>query len=114
MLLSVDVARELARDRLEIIEQNQFGFRDDVTIGHWIDTRMSNARWQATARDTRTRDPIEPDHLFLPHPDTSVDYVMKAADTHRPVEGAFHYHFHSLKPKDMVNFHQRHFAKTAI
>ena len=54
--------------------------------------------------------PMTPEHVFVRYPQGTVGYVMAAAEDHRPVPGAFHYHFHSERPGDMLQFHQRHFA----
>ncbi|MFC1849777.1 hypothetical protein ACFL27_06175 [candidate division CSSED10-310 bacterium] len=110
MLMSTDVAWQLSADRHEIIEQNRFGFRDDVTIGHWIVTRMSKLSLETFADDVRRQNPMTPAHIFVPYPRTTVDYVMAPAEKHRPVADAFHYHFHSRKPGDMIGFHRRYFS----
>jgi hypothetical protein len=109
MLMSTDVAGQLSEDRREIIEQNRFGFRDDVTIGHWIVTRMSKLSLETFADDVRKQNPMTADHVFVPYPRTTVDYVMAPVEKHRPVDNAFHYHFHSRKPGDMIGFHRRYF-----
>jgi hypothetical protein len=111
MLMSTDVARQLSADRHKIFEQNRFGFRDDVTIGHWIVTRMSKLSLESFANDVRKQNPMTPDHIFVPYPSTTVDYVMASAEEHRPVADAFHYHFHSLKPGHMIGFHRIYFSK---
>ncbi len=108
MLLSADVARQLYEDRHEMIKQNRFGSRDDVTIGHWIVTRMSNVPLETFARDIREQNPMTPGHIFVSCPRTTVDYVMAPMIKHKPVTGAFHYHFHSRKPEDMINFHRNY------
>jgi len=108
MLLSADIARKLGEDRHEIIKQNCFGSRDDVTIGHWIVTRMSKLSLNTFAEDIRKQNPMTPDHIFVSCPRTTVDYVMAPMNKHRPVADAFHYHFHSLKPDDMIEFHRRY------
>ncbi len=107
LLMSTDLAHQLYADRHAMIAQNCFGSRDDVTIGHWIVTRMSNVSLEAFAEDVRKQNPMTPDHIFAPYPRTTVDYVMAPAETHKPVTEAFHYHFHSRKPGDMIAFHRR-------
>ncbi|MCP4397457.1 MAG: hypothetical protein GY801_09200 [bacterium] len=110
MLMSVDIARQLSADRHEIIAQNRFGSRDDVAIGHWIVTRMSKLSLETFVNDVRQQHPMTPDHIFVPYPRTTVDYVMAPAEKQRPVDGAFHYHFHSRKSGDMIGFHRRYFS----
>jgi hypothetical protein len=109
MILSVDVARELANNRKEIIAGNTFGFRDDVTVGRWIVTRLSRVALQTFIDDIERRRPMTPDHVFVPCPHGTVNYVTAPAQEHRPVPNAFHYHFNSQRALDMVRFHQRYF-----
>jgi len=110
MLMSEDVARQLSVNRHEIIEQNRFGSRDDVAIGHWVATRMSKLSLEIFADDVRKQNPMGPDHIFAPYPRTTVDYVMAPVEKHLPVADAYHYHFHSRKPVDMIRFHRRYFS----
>lgn len=105
MLLSVDVAKELGRNKFTIFEHNQFGLRDDLTIGHWIGTHMSPVPYETLVHDIRARNPLTPDHIFAAYPHTTVDYVLAPAQTHQLVNDAFHYHFHSQRPNDMIDFH---------
>jgi hypothetical protein len=109
MRLSVDVARELGAHRDEIISGNEFGFRDDVAIGHWIASRMSAVPLADFVDDARAVRPMTRDHVLDRSAATTVDYVVKPDEEHRPVPGAFHYHFHSRRPDAMVRFHERHF-----
>lgn len=111
MILSIDIAQELASHRREIIEDNVFGFRDYVAIGHWIATRLSRIPLGTFVDDIKRQRPMTPDHIFVPYPRGTVDYVTVTARDHRPVRDAFHYHFHSQKPQDMVRFHQRYYAQ---
>jgi hypothetical protein len=111
MLMSADIAEQLGRDKKNIIEQNRFDYKDDVAIGHWIVTRMSGLSLEAFANDIREHKPMAPEHIFISNPRTTVDYVMKPMEKHRPVDSAFHYHFHSRKPGDMVGFHQKYFSE---
>jgi hypothetical protein len=110
MILSVDIARELGSHRKEIIAGNAFGFRDDVTVGHWIVTRVSRIPLRTFIDDIERQRPMTPDHIFVPCPQGSVDYVMAPAQDHRPVPHAFHYHFNSQRVNDMFRFHQRYFG----
>lgn len=107
-IFSVDIARRLGRDRKAIIAANAFGFRDDVTIGHWIATRMSRVPLATFFEDIEQRRPMTSNHIFL-QLDGTVGYVTTPAPNQRPVANAFHYHFHSERSADMVQFHLRHF-----
>ena len=110
MLLSGDLARELGRDRRRIVAQNRFGYRDDVTIGHWVADRLSRVPLEAFVADIETRRGLTDDHLFVARPETTVNLVQAPPERHRPRPGAFHYHFRSRKPEEMVRFHKRYFA----
>jgi len=107
MILSVDVARELGAHRNEIIEGNLFGQCDDVTVGHWIATRMSRVGLAAFMADVTSDRPMTAEHLFVSCPEGTVDYVMVPPRDHLRVQDAFHYHFHSETVNDMVQFHRR-------
>lgn len=107
MLLTADVARELGSHRKEIIDGNRYDFRDDVTIGHWVATRMSSIPLSTFIEDVTLIRPLRREHTFLNVPDTTVDFVTLPSEDQRPVAGAYHYHFHSHKPHDMERFHTR-------
>jgi hypothetical protein len=106
----MDIARQLGSDRHEIIAANAFGFRDDVTMGHWIATRLSRIPLATVIEDSDQQRPMTTDHIFVRYSHGTVDYVMAPAQDHRPVASAFHYHFHSERAADMMQFHQRYFA----
>ena len=109
-ILSIDVARELGSARAAIIEGNAFGFRDDVTLGHWIATRMSRVPLARFIEDVEQGRPLTPDHVFVRSPQSTVGYVTTRAEEQRLVPNAFHYHFHSNRPDDMLQFHRGYFA----
>jgi hypothetical protein len=110
MILSVEVARELGARRREIIAGNTFGHHDDVTVGQWIATRMSEVPLARFIGDIETQQPMTAAHIFVSCPRGTVDYVMAPAPEQRPVRHAFHYHFHSQKARDILQFHQRYYA----
>lgn len=109
-IFSIDIARRLANDRQAIIDANQFGFRDDVTIGHWIATAMSRVPLPTVLEDIQHGRPMTADHIFMRDGAATVDYVLTPARDQRPVTDAFHYHFHSARAADMVQFHMRYFV----
>jgi hypothetical protein len=113
MILSADIARLLGIHRQEIIDGNTFGHYDDVTIGHWIATRVSRVPLATFIADIRQQRPMTSAHVFVSCPDGTVDYVTVAPADQRPAGDAFHYHFHSAKPDDMVLFHERYYAGEA-
>ena len=106
----MDIARQLGSHRRAIIDGNAFGFRDDVTIGHWIATRVSGLPLATFLSDIDLRQPMTSEHVFVRYPQGTVSYVMARAEEHRPVPNAFHYHFHSERAGDMLQFHQRYFT----
>jgi hypothetical protein len=110
MILSVEIARELGARRKEIIEENVFGHYDDVTMGHWIATRVSRVPLATFIEDVERQRPMTSEHIFVSCPEGTVDYVTVPMQEHRRVHNAFHYHFHSEKAHDMVEFHQRCYA----
>jgi hypothetical protein len=109
MILTADVARDLGSHRTEIISGNEYGFRDDLTIGRWVASQLSSVDLADFIDDVRQGRFLTRKHIFISTPDTGVDYVMAPQEEQRPVRGAFHYHFHRLKPDDMVRFHRRYF-----
>ena len=109
MLLTADVASELARNREEVIEQNQFGFRDDVAIGHWIASNLSEVSIDRIVEDIQEGRPLVREHVFIEASRTAVDYVTVPPEDHRPSAEAYQYHFRSRQPDDMERFHSLFF-----
>lgn len=109
MLLTSDVARDLGSHREEIIAGNEYGFRDDLTIGLWIASKRSAVELPEFLDDVLEGRPLTREHIFITAPDTSIDYVNAPREEHRPVPGAFHYHFHRMHAAEMVRFHLRYF-----
>jgi hypothetical protein len=110
MILSMAIARELGAHRQEIIDGNAFGHYDDVTMGLWIVKHLSGVPLDTFLEDILERRPFTEAHIFVKCPRRTVDYVLAPADTHRPVQSAFHYHFHSQEARQMLAFHQRFYA----
>ncbi len=110
LLLSGEMARELGRDRRRIIDQNRFGFMDDVTIGHWVADRLSRIPLEAFIADIEEGRPLTDAHLFLPRPRTTANFVLRPPEQQRPRPGAFHYHFNSRKPREMIRFHRQFYS----
>lgn len=110
MLLSVDIARDLGYHREAIIEGNAFGSRDDVAMGYWIATRVARVPPATCIEDIERGRPLTADHIFVPLLERTVDYVMAPIEDQRPLAEAFHYHFHSQRSDDMLQFHRRYFV----
>ena len=111
LLLSRDLAAELANRAPEIIAGYPESMPDDVVLGHVIATRHGNrpveeisARIAAglTATDDQT--------FVVPYGYGSVDYVMTPEADQIPHESSYHFHFHSRRSWEMENFHRRYFA----
>jgi hypothetical protein len=112
MLLTVDVARELSNNSEAIIDENQFGFRDDVTIGHWIASNLSKVPIDQVIKDVEEVSRFTRKHVFRPTEEREVDFVSTPQENQRPSPGAYHYHFHSKGSDQMVRFHARYFRRT--
>jgi hypothetical protein len=112
MLLSADVARELAAHRDTIIAENQFGYRDDVAIGTWVARHLSDTPLPQIIERIHQGVPATGDGTFqLPnHQGGSINLVMAPPNLHKPAKGVYHYHFHSQGSADMARFHQRYFS----
>ena len=113
MILSVEMARELGAHQQEIIDGNAFGHHDDVAIGLWIATRVSGVPLATFVKDIEQHRPMTSEHIFVSCPEGTVDYVTVPPRDQRPIEDAFHYHFHSERPDDMTQFHERYYARNA-
>ena len=103
--------RELGAHRQEIIDRNIFGHYDDVTMGVWIATHLSQVPLETFLQDIVGSGPLSEGHVFVKCSRSTVDYVMAPAEQHLAVASAFHYHFHSDGARDMLAFHQRYFAQ---
>ena len=111
MLLSADVAEALASHRQTIIEENEFGYRDDVTIGTWVAQNLSDTSLPHIIAKIHEGVPATSDGTFvLPNRNgASIGLVTTPVEMHKPSKGAYHYHFHSQGSRDMVRFHERFF-----
>ncbi len=110
MLLTADVASALARDRDNIIRNNEFGFRDDVTIGQWIARNLSQVPIDRVVKDIQDGARMTREHVFISAPQTSAGFVLAPPEDQRPSAEAYHYHFHSRKPDHMEGFHDQFFT----
>jgi len=113
MLLTADVAKTLARNADDIIEQNPYGFRDDVTIGHWVATRLSSVPVEQIIDDIHQARPLSPEHVIGRADGSSANYVHTPTNDQHLVARAYHYHFESRRADDIDRFHARHFGHVA-
>ena len=109
MLLSADVARSLAENRIEVAKENRFGFRDDVAIGQWVGKHMSGVPMEVIIEAIRNDAKPPRESLFVSSGYTTVNFVRAGAERIKPRSRVFHYHFHSAKGRDMADFHERYF-----
>ncbi|MBT4523075.1 MAG: hypothetical protein HOC23_23985 [Halieaceae bacterium] len=105
MLLSRDLVQRLVDDSATIIKQNQFGWRDDVTLGHWIATQYSGVPLSELVAGYDRRSVSDPEQVFFGAWHQSEDFVITPRENHQPRSGVYHYHFHSHRPGDLVHFH---------
>ncbi len=109
MLLSADVARNLAKNRTEVASESRFGFRDDVAIGQWVAKHMSGVKMEAILEAIRNAVAPPRESLFVPSGYTTVNFVLARPDVIKPRSDVFHYHFHSAMAQEMEDFHDRYF-----
>jgi hypothetical protein len=77
---------------------------------HWIATQVSGIPLATFLSDIDRRQPMPSEHIFVRYPQGTVGYVMAPAEDQLPVPNAFHYHFHSERAGDILQFHQRYFT----
>lgn len=111
MLLSRDLAERLVHDKDEIVEQNQFGWRDDVTFGHWVATRYCGMALAELLDGMWTRRRFEPEQIFYGGARQTADFVRADHDQQQLRPGVYHYHFHSRRPDDLRRLHSMWMAR---
>jgi len=111
MLLSRDVAADLAYNARAIVAANGDGKPDDVAIGHWIrDNYCAESAAEIGSRIAAQIKATDNQTFVLPCGNGIVDYVESPIDSQVPREQAYHYHFHSGRIQEMARFHRRFFA----
>lgn len=111
MLLSRDIAADLADSAEAIIAAYPDGMPDDVAIGHFIANKYcSESIVEIASSIASARRPTGNQTFVIPHGVASLDFVMAPAYSHVPHEQAYHFHFHSRRMWEMENFHRRFFA----
>ncbi|MCP5025246.1 MAG: hypothetical protein GY929_03080 [Actinomycetia bacterium] len=113
MLLSRDLAERLVADRAKIIEENEFGWRDDLTFGHWVATRYSHLSLGELIDSLRPSSILAPELLFVIANHQTADFVMAPQEEHQLRSSVYHYHFHSERPEDLYHFHTLWMAQAA-
>ncbi len=110
MLMSVDIARRLAEDKYEIIETNQFSWRDDVTLGYWIATRICRPPLETDNGIIDKNNSLIPADVFKPYFEGSSGFVNTDQAEQVSLPGVYHYHFNSDGDDEMTAFHHRFFS----
>lgn len=111
LLLSRDLARELADSAATILSRYPETLPDDVVIGHFLASRHAAAAPAEIARRIGAGLQATDNQTFvMPFGDGSTDFVMAPAFTHVPNDRGYHYHFNSRRVWEMENFHRRFFS----
>jgi hypothetical protein len=111
LLLSRDVAADLADSAEAIISAYPDGMPDDVAIGHFVASKYCHESIaEIASRIASDRMPTDNQTFVIPYGVASMDFVMAPAYSHVPNELAYHFHFHSRRMWEMENFHRRFFA----
>jgi hypothetical protein len=111
ILLSRDIAGDLANSATAIIAANTHGRPDDVAIGHWIANNYCVESEDEICDRIATDRKATDNHTFvLPYGHGMMDFVDSPTTRHVPHEHAYHYHFHSGRMREMEDFHRRFFA----
>jgi hypothetical protein len=111
ILLSRDIAANLADDALAILASDVGALPDDVAIGHWIADRYCAEPGAAISRRIgEGRKATDNQTFVLPDGVGMVDYVHAPVHSQVPQPRAYHYHFHTSRLDEMEAFHRRFFA----
>jgi len=111
ILLSRDIAADLADNAQTIIATYPDAMPDDVVIGHWIANKYCTQPMAEISSRIGADTKVTDNQTFvMPHGEGLMDYVWSLAHDQLPKEKTFHYHFHSQRMWEMENFHRRHFA----
>lgn len=111
ILLSIDIAANLADNAEAIISAYPYTMPDDVVIGHWIANKYcteSVAEISNCIADDRKATAGQT--FVMPYDEGLMDFVWSLAYNQLPQKHAYHYHFHSCRMWEMENFHRRYFV----
>jgi hypothetical protein len=112
LLLSRDVAADLADNAESIISTYPETMPDDVVIGHWIAKKYCREPLAEIRSRLAANVEVTDKQIFVaPYGEGIVNFVMAPAYSQVPQEHAYHYHFHSRRMWEMENFHRRFFVK---
>lgn len=111
ILLSRDVAADLADNAEDIISAYPDTMPDDVVIGHWIANKYcTESVAEISSRIATDRKATDNQTFVMPYGEGLMDFVWSLAHSQVPQKQAYHYHFHSRRMWEMGNFHRRFFA----
>jgi len=113
MLLSRDLAERLVDDKVRIIEQNRFGWRDDVTFGHWVATQYCDLPLDELIEVAYDGTAGSPERVFAGGSRQTADFVMVPIEEHTLRDGVYHYHVHSRRPEAIRHLHELWLAQQA-
>jgi hypothetical protein len=112
LLLSRDVAADLADSAPAIISAYPDDLPDDVVIGHFVASKYCNESIAEIANNIATaKIPTNNQAFVMPYGVASLDFVTAPAYSHVPHEHAYHFHFNSRRMWEMENFHRRFYAE---
>ena len=111
MLLSGDMAMDLARHAETIVAQNRAVEPDDVAIGRWFaehhcDESMTDICAHIAVGERATSNQA----FVLPFGRGIIDYVMTPPRDQVPQPQTYHYHFPAHAISQMADFHRRYFV----
>jgi len=109
MLFSADLIRTLTKNMYSIIEQNQSAYADDVAIGRWIATNVSDGSLESIVEQIEAGERATTDDTFVRVRNRAmVNYVDTEILDHQRLPDIYHYHFKTDSVEQMVAF-DRHF-----
>ena len=111
LLLSRDIAANLADSAGAIVSTYPDMMPDDVVIGHFIaDKYCRESTAEIAGRIAASTKPTDNQTFVMPYGHGSMDFVMAPAYSQVPREPAYHFHFHTRRMWEMENFHRRFFG----
>ena len=111
LLLSRDIAGDLADHAKLIVATNMDLAPDDVAIGRWIARHYCEESSEALCTRISAGEKASSGETFVvPLGGGMEDFVWEPIYSQTPRENAYHYHFHSARIWEMENFHRRFFA----
>lgn len=111
MLLSRDLAQRLVADSAQLLSESDYRYADDVSIGDWIASEISDATPAEIAERLLAGEAPTTDNTFQPPPVHLLNYLELEPERHVLVDGAYHYHFATDEPTAMRRFHERCFVE---